>query len=405
MGGSVIDKEQMTMSVVRPANQQHRRPYLPVAAVVVVLGLAASGCPGGGVEDEAIPPPHPGEIPDQRSRESFEAEIAALKYQTENEGKLPTRWKIINAHDHILEEKHLPKYLAAAERVGIEQTVFVASPHFTVRGKGEKDKGMRENFDAINRMAEQHPGKIIPFTTVSPGWTEPLAALKEDYEKGARGLKLYNGHSGFYVEPLTDPKMMKVYAWCEEKRFPLMWHVRIPLYLAEFEEVMRKHPKLNVVVAHYAVVFWQPTEENLATLRRLLDTYENLRFDTSLGTRDILINGLRTMAEHRDTWRKLIMDYPDRFVMGTDMVVTGNREKTPGWIVKVMMASRDQLEKDIFYTELAAGYSRYGDRGDPSGRIEGLGLPDDVLKKIYEDNPKQWLGDGAADTETSKPAP
>jgi hypothetical protein len=79
-------------------------------------------------------------------------------------------------------------------------------------------------------------------------------------------------------------------------------------------------------------------------------------------------------------------------VWGTDSVITGNPEKTPGWYTKVIWATRDQLEKDVFYTDLSAAFSKYFEKGrDGDGRYQGLALPEETLKKVYIDNTKRWL--------------
>ncbi len=323
---------------------------------------------------------------------ALEAENALLRHRLERGGAGPDDFAITNAHEHLMRRDHLDKYLAAARAAGIRRTVFVASPEFTIWGKGSKQAGIRENLEEILAGAREHPDEVVPFTAVSPEWEDPLAALRADVAAGARGLKLYSGHSRFHDRPLDAPNMMPLYAWAEQTGLPVLWHVRLPRYLAEFERVMEAHPDLNVVVAHYAVVFWVPSAENLAMLRRLLDRYPRLRLDTSLGTRRILVDGLARMAEHRDVWRELITAYPDRFVMGTDMVVTGNREKTVPWILEVMLGARAQLERESFVLPLAAGYSRYTrDDIDPTGRLGGLALPSDVLEKLYETNPAAWL--------------
>jgi hypothetical protein len=117
--------------------------------------------------------------------------------------------------------------------------------------------------------------------------------------------------------------------------------------------------------------------------------------DTSLGSRRILTGGLARISKHHDAIRQLLLDYPDRFVWGTDMVVTGNSEKSVEWFAEAIRANRNAMERDTYYTPLAARWSRYWRKGMPaSGKLHGLALPKDVLVKIYRDNPARWL-DGA----------
>jgi predicted TIM-barrel fold metal-dependent hydrolase len=326
-------------------------------------------------------------------RHALEAENALLRHRLAHPGEPAPAYAIVNVHEHLLAPKHARKYLAAARAAGIRQTVFVASPPFTLHGRGATDTRIRENLLALLRAEQAHPDEIIPFTSVSPTWDNPLAALRHDLALGARGLKLYSGHSRFHSRPLDTAPMMPVYAFAEEVGLPLLWHVRLPRYLDELEAVLRAHPHLNVVIAHYGVAFWNATPETFAMLRGLLDRHPHLLFDTSLGTRQILVDGLAALDDHRAAWRALVMAFPDRFVMGTDMVITGHPEKTTAWILRVIMACRDQLERSAFFFDLGAAFSRYHRKGwNADGRFRGFALPPEVLRQIYETNPARWLG-------------
>jgi hypothetical protein len=73
-----------------------------------------------------------------------------------------------------------------------------------------------------------------------------------------------------------------------------------------------------------------------------------------------------------------------------------------------MWAARDQLEKDSFQTDLAAGFSKYQPKGrDGEGRFMGLHIKPEIVKKIYVDNPRKWLklpNAGAKKVEDTPPA-
>jgi hypothetical protein len=73
-------------------------------------------------------------------------------------------------------------------------------------------------------------------------------------------------------------------------------------------------------------------------------------------------------------------------------VITGNPEKTPLWYSKVIYATRDHLEKEVFTTDLAAAYSKYYEKGrEGDGRYQGLGLSPAILQKVLIDNAARWL--------------
>jgi len=296
-------------------------------------------------------------------------------------------FEVVNAHDHLYKQTHLPKYFRAAEKTGVTRTLFVASSGLTLLGSSStKDKMNDWNSEEILAAAEEHSGKIIPFCTIYPGDPEKLEKVKRYVDEGASGLKLYSGHSNFHDRPLDIEDMLPVYAYCEETGLPVCWHVNLVRYRAEFQRVMKQFPNMTVIVPHFGVAFWRP-EKDLPWMAELLDTYPNLYTDTSLGTRQILVDGLERVSRYRHLFREFCTKYSDRILFGTDMVVTGNPEKTAEWIESVIRACRDMLEKDVYHFFMAARGSKYvGPEADPYGTLRGLELNDDVLRKIYETN-------------------
>jgi len=337
---------------------------------------------------------------------ALEAEIAGLKHNLADRAVQQHRLPAINAHEHLLYQRHLERYLAAARKMNIQKTVIVASSKFTAYGKGEKGEPfMSENFQTLLAVDKKYPGEIIPFFAIDTHDKDMLSRAKAHVKAGAKGVKLYSGHSNLHDMPLDKEELMPLYAYFEEIGLPMNWHINLTKWHGEFENVMDRYPKLNVMVPHYGVAFWYP-QKHMATMTRLMRKYPNLYLDGSLGTREILIDGLFRMAEPeaKEIFLRFIDEFQDRIVWGTDSVITGNREKTTAWYYKVISATRDQLEKPVFHFELAEGYSKYftkkkdRNKRDPTGRIEGLDLPESILRKIYWDNTVKWLrleGDAA----------
>lgn len=322
----------------------------------------------------------------------LEAEVAALRSRLGADAPVRELLPAINTHEHLLEVRHLDRYLPAARALQIKKTVIVASPRFTLFGKGEQgEPSMSRNFETVLDAARRYPDEIVPFFTLSPDDPDPLARAKAHVAAGGKGVKLYTGHSNLHSQPLDDPKMMPVYAYLEEVGLPINWHINLTKWSDEFEGVMKKHPKLNVMVPHFGVCFWNP-ERFMPKLAELMRKYPNLYVDTSLGTREILIDGIYRMAEHKELFRRFFDEFQDRIVYGSDSVITGNREKTTSWYFKVILGTRDQLELDQFQFDLAEGYSRYFEKErDATGVVVGMGLPEGVMKKIYWDNAERWL--------------
>jgi len=365
----------------------HARLLLPL------LGLALlAGCPRAAQES-----PRPCAKCEQEVT-TAKAKLLVAERRADGKDVKEVPWKIVNYHDHLYQAHHADKYIAAARATGVAKTVFCASSNFTIFGKGhDRSKGYDETFQEILKASKRYPGEIFPQSSVYPPDPNALEMLKRHHRLGSVGLKLYNGHSNFYEKEhgLVPAGFDKVLEYCQEYQLPIFWHVRFGPYLAEFEDkVLTKYPNLVVVVAHYGVAFWRPAGKVMDDLPRLLDTYPNLYFDMSLGTRKILVGGLAMMSRHIEKFRALINKYPDRFTMGTDMVVTGNKEKTESWVARVIWAVRDQLEKERFQTDFAAKWSVYRPKKgtlDYDGTMKGMGLSNDVLKMIYETTPNKLL--------------
>lgn len=325
-----------------------------------------------------------------------------LRKARQNTGAIPAGgesaklgdFKVCNAHEHLYMESHLGKYLEAARKAGIARTLFVASPEFTLMG-GDKDKvkGMDTNTELLLDMAAKYPGKIIPFCGVPLDAPNKVDMMKEYISRGAKGLKLYSGHGSFYDRQLDCDEMLPVYAFCEETGFPICWHVNLLKYLNEFKRVMRRFPNLNVIVPHFGVAFWRPTEQAFAELGIMLEKYPNMYTDTSFGTRQIMVGGLEEVNRHPEIFLDFFDKYCDRILFGSDMVVTGNREKTPEWIEAVLRACRDVLEKESYHFFMGARGSKYAyNKKNVYGNYRGLGLDEKTLRKIYETNVDKVLG-------------
>lgn len=346
-------------------------------------------------QPEKFKPPAPRPIDVERIVRGLEAENAQLKRQLA-EGKPSSSFPgMINAHEHLYKLKDLDKYLPAARAAGIAATVFVASPIFTLEGKGAMgEPGMSNNLEVLLEAGKLFPGEVIPFCTIDPTDDDKLERLKKNVARGCRGVKFYSGHSNFAAVqgPLDKPDMMEVYAYLEKTQLPINWHVNLVKFWDPFVNVLSKHPKLNVMVPHYGVSFWKPKDETLQKLKALMRQHKNLLVDTSLGTREILLNGMAAMEPAREDFQQFFNEFQDQIIWGTDSVVTGNQEKTPSWYTLVIWATRDHLEKDVFTTPLAAAYSKYFQKGrDGDGRYQGLALPAGVLQKVYVDNARRWL--------------
>ncbi len=221
-----------------------------------------------------------------------------------------------------------------------------------------------------------------------------LARLKGE---GASGLKVFKDFGLVYRNPdgslikVDDPRWDPIWAACGELGFPVLIHTADPaaffLPLDEtnerWEELKRhpdwsfygkadraellagllrlvgRHPNTKFIGAHVA-----SNSEDLKTVAGWLDEHPNLYVDIAAR--------ISELGRQPYTARKFMIDYADRVLFGTD----GPRVST-----RLLLHWR--------FLETFDEYFPYSENAfPPQGfwQIYGLGLPDEVLKKIYFQN-------------------
>ncbi|MBL8602552.1 MAG: amidohydrolase [Myxococcales bacterium] len=138
-------------------------------------------------------------------------------------------------------------------------------------------------------LSRSHP-EIVPLATVYPG--EPDAQAVIEYalgELGMRGVKL---HCHVQRMAADDPRLEFVYRHCTMAQVPVVIHAgrepsssaygvdtRALCAAAQIERVLRRHPRLNVVVPHLGA-------DEFDDYARLLGQYGNLWLDTTMAIAD-----------------------------------------------------------------------------------------------------------------------
>jgi predicted TIM-barrel fold metal-dependent hydrolase len=120
-------------------------------------------------------------------------------------------------------------------------------------------------------------------------------------------------------------------------------------------------------------------------LEALLERYPHLHFDTSATKWQV-----REVSRRREAIRSLICRYPDRFLFGTDLVTRHN-------LVPEHYVSRYWCQFTLWESTWE-GPSPIADpdyvpaEGEPPHEmLRGVGLPDDVLEKVYSTNARRLL--------------
>ncbi len=270
--------------------------------------------------------------------------------------------------------------------------------------------GLAEN---IRTYQQPHPGKFVIFTEPSferigePGYAawqgEELARAKQ---AGARGLKILKVLGLFLREQVTtgplvkidDPRYDPMWEACGALGLPVAIHVSDPTafflpvdrfneryeelhrhpdwsfygrdypsdaeLLAARDRVLARHPKTTFIGLHVA-----HSSENLAAAGAALDRFPNLHVEIAARLGEL---GRQPRAS-----QKFFDKYQDRILFGTD----GPRDELYPIYFRC-------LETEDEYFEYSPGpiptQGRY--------RIYGLGLSDQILKKVYSENAVRLLG-------------
>ncbi len=338
-----------------------------------------------------------------------------------------SRFPVIDIHTHLS--------FAAKSKAGValsEENNYLEEPgpllkvmdaknlRAMVNLTGSVGAGLR---DAVRRYDQAHPGRFYTFT--EPWWSrsnqpdypkfqaDELARARKD---GARGLKILKTLGLYLRRDLTTGPLIKI----DDKRFDPMWeqcgalNLPVAIHISDpeafflptdrfnerFEElnnhpdwsfhgrdfpsnqelqearnrVIARHPKTQFVVLH--VGNWA---ENLAYVSECMDRYPN--FHVELGAR------IGELGRQPRNSRKFFDRYQDRILFGTDAVPHGH--ETPQQIF-------GEALYEIYYRflETEDEYFDYAPAPvPPQGRwqIYGVGLPEGVLRKVYNENAARLL--------------
>jgi predicted TIM-barrel fold metal-dependent hydrolase len=285
---------------------------------------------------------------------------------------------------------------------------------------GGAGKGLEES---IRRYDKAHPGRFVTFVEPwydkanDPGYARFQAdQIASAHRAGAKGLKVLKVLGLYLRENITSGQLLKV----DDKRFDLMWeacaalempvaiHVSDPeafflpidRFNERFEElnnhpdwsfygkdypsnqeilearnrVYARHPKTQFITLHFG-----NDAENLAYVSECMDRFPNMHVEMAARVGEL--------GRQPRTARKFFDKFQDRIMFGTDAVPEGY--ETPQQVFG------DQLY-EIYYRflETEDEYFDYAPAPvPPQGRwrISGLGLPEQILRKVYYENAARLL--------------
>jgi uncharacterized protein len=305
-----------------------------------------------------------------------------------------SRFPFIDVHNHQRPnqpDEQVARMVRAMDELNMAVLVNLSG------GSGEQLASQVANLEA------RYPNRFVTFANLSyadidaADWGARAAErLERDVrEHGARGLKIFK-NLGMDVRdgqgrriPTDDPRLDAVWAKAGELGIPVLIHTGDPapfwephdehnerwLELKEFpnrarpadrnapwEQIMaehwnvfRKHPGTTFISAHLA---W--LGHDLARLGQLLDEHPNVY--TEFGA------VIAELGRQPRTARQFFIDHQDRIMIGKDT-----------WAPEEYHLYFRVLETEDEYFE-------YFRRRHAFWRMYGLGLPDEVLRKVYYEN-------------------
>lgn len=303
------------------------------------------------------------------------------------------KFPFVDVHSHLWRMASMDLRQTAKQMDSLNMKVLI-----NLSGRsGERLKAM------VDAAEKQAPGRFVVFANIDfdgigePGWTEKTVnQLEEDYENGARGLKIFKdlgltvtdaeGNRVHTDDKRLDPIWKKAgelaipvlihtgepavfwapidhknERWLEMKNFPHRHRgdsTRYPSWETVMQEqwnVFRKHPETIFINAHFG---WMAND--LTQLGKHLDEFPNVYTETAA-----IIAELGRQPRFA---KEFFIKYQDRLMFGKD--------------------TYRPIEYHTYFRVLESGdeYFDYFRKRHAFWKMYGLDLPDDVLEKVYYKN-------------------
>jgi uncharacterized protein len=304
---------------------------------------------------------------------------------------------VIDAHSHAYADD--PP--AVAEWVKLQDEVGVRTTFVLTGATGEPFRALAA------RYAQAHPGRFLMFAGFDktgadrPDYGERLRrGLRADVAAGARGLgELTDKGLGFVREgdrayPLDDRRFDPLWEEAGALGVPVFVHVAEPAafydppdeanelrrsanwslfgkgtpgfeaMIETFERVLTRHRRTRFVAVHAFNL-----ANDLGRVGALLDRHPNVQVDFAAR--------MWELARQPVSARRFLVKYQDRVLFGTD--------NGPERAMYLAHARQLETEDEWFWPADAEWWRGYG-----------MGLPEDVLVKVYSGNAERLLSAGAA---------
>ena len=280
----------------------------------------------------------------------------------------------IDVHEHImLNKSDTAKLISIMEQSKISKIVLLDTPSITF-GKNNLFEDYDQNVEKQLQMKTLYPDRFLVLYTYPPWDAQGPEKVEKYYKEGIDGLKFYNGVLHDLLGPINSTAMYAAYQKARELNLSVIMHAEAldKEQFAEFEQVLNAFPDVIFVCPHLC-----GSAENLTVLDLMLKQHANLYTDSGPWHR------VGTFAvKNPEEFRNFFIKHQDRIMYATDIVQ--ENISSENFVQKWFQCDRDLLEKINFLCFKEKGW------------LQGMHLPEDVLKNIYEINPKKiyrnaWL--------------
>jgi uncharacterized protein len=255
---------------------------------------------------------------------------------------------------------------------------------------------------SLSNVKKNYPKRFIVFANVEfnrvgeNGWAEEAARqLEQDVKNGANGLKIYK-NLGFSVKDVNgkrvtvdDPRLDPIWQKCAELKIPVLIHTADPksfwdpldehnerwleitthpnrrrgadnpapfeTLIEEQHRMFKRNSRTTFIAAHFG---WYPND--LARLGQLLDQLPNVVVEFGAV--------IAELGRQPKMAKQFFTKYQDRILFGKD-----------SWVPEEYATYFRVLETEDEYFPYHKKYHAFW-------AMYGMGLPDNILKKVYYKN-------------------
>ena len=315
----------------------------------------------------------------------------------------------IDVHVHVF--KTDPAFQAMLEKLNLTLiNILVMDDTLSYR------KELQPQIDDAWKLVKASQGHVALCTTFDaykfndPTFPkEALQQIERDFKDGAIAVKIWKNigmeikdSKGKYIMP-DDPKFAPIYATIQKHGKTLMSHVAEPnvawgppdesdpswsyykehpqwfvgdkegfpaknTILEARDHILQQNPKLRMVGVHLGSM-----EKDLDGIAARFDRYPNFAIDTAARMEYLMLTPPEKV-------KAFLIKYQDRVLYGTDLDMTADAQ-----VDESVKSWQEVYARDWRYLATDETFDLQGKK------IQGLKLPESVLKKIYRTNALHWI--------------